>query len=155
MEDEDSRMRLKDFLFGGSIESSPVADFGLLVLRFATGFALALSHGYGKLLDPNRFINGAVAGLGFPAPTLFGWLAIFSEFFGGILLALGLLTRPAAFLVLGVMLTAYFGIHFNQTFDKQELAVLYGLIAIAFLLKGSGRYGFDALLRGSGRGSRR
>ncbi len=148
-------MRIKDFLFGGSIESSPLADVGLLVLRLATGFALALSHGYGKLLDPNRFISTAVAGLGLPAPTLFGWLAIFSEFFGGILLALGLLTRPAAFLVLGVMLTAFFGIHAADPFARKELALLYGLIAVAFLLKGSGRYGFDALLRGSGRGSRR
>lgn len=148
-------MRIKDFLFGGSIESSPLADVGLLVLRFATGFALALSHGYGKLLDPNSFITKAVIPMGLPAPTIFGWLAIFSEFFGGILLALGLLTRPAAFLVLSVMLTALIGVHSADPFATQEKAVLYGLIAVAFLLKGSGRYGFDALLRGNNRGSSR
>ncbi|MCP9494571.1 MAG: DoxX family protein [Pyrinomonadaceae bacterium MAG19_C2-C3] len=148
-------MRIKDFLFGSSIESSPLADVGLLVLRFATGIALALQHGYGKLLDPTSFITKAVIPMGIPAPTIFGWLAIFSEFFGGILLALGLLTRPAAFFVLCVMLTAYFTVHINDPFARKELAVLYGLIAIAFLLKSSGRYGFDALLRGNNRGSSR
>lgn len=148
-------MRFKDFLFGGSIESSPLADVGLLVLRFAAGFALALQHGYGKLLDPNSFITKAVVPMGLPAPTIFGWLAIFAEFFGGILLALGLLTRPAAFLILGMMVTALVGVHAADPFGKQELAVLYGLIAVAFLLKGAGRYGFDALLRGNNRGSSR
>lgn len=149
-------MRIKDFLFGSSIESSSLADIGLLILRLAIGFALALSHGYGKLLDPISFITKAVVPMGLPAPTIFGWLAIFSEFFGGILLALGLLTRPASFLVLCFMLTAFFGIHANDPFSgNKELAFMYGLIAFAFLLKGSGRYGFDALLRGNNRGSSR
>jgi len=41
------------------------------------------------------FIND-VAKMGFPLPTFFAWCAVLAEFFGGILLMLGLMTRPAA-----------------------------------------------------------
>lgn len=140
-------MNLKDVLFGGSFESRPLADAGLMFLRGFTGFGLMYGHGLGKLQSPERFL-GAVGNLGLPLPTVFGWLAIFAEVFGGLLLALGLLTRPAAFLVLCVMLTAFFGVHRADPYIKAEPALMYGFIALAFLLAGSGRYGFDALIRG-------
>lgn len=143
-------MNLKDVLFGGSLESHPLADFGLMLLRGFTGFALAFQHGLGKLQAPDKFL-GMVPNLGLPFPTVFGWLAIFAEFFCGLLLMLGLLTRPAAFFILCVMLTAYFGVHIADPYAKAEPALLYGFIALAFLLVGSGRYGVDALIRGGRR----
>jgi putative oxidoreductase len=143
-------MNLKDVLFGGSFESRPLGDVGLMLLRGFAGLALAFGHGLGKLQAPEKFL-GMLGGLGIPFPGISGWLAILTEFFGGILLALGLLTRPTAFFILCVMLTAFFSVHINDPFQKQESALIYGFIALAFLIVGSGRYGFDALIRG-GRG---
>lgn len=143
-------MNVKDVLFGGSFESRPLADLGLMLLRGFAGFGMMFGHGLGKLQNPEKFL-ATTANLGFPAPSLFGWLAISAEFFGGLLLMLGLLTRPAAFMILCVMATAFFGVHRNDPFNRQELALLYGFVALAFLFVGSGRYGFDAMIRG-GRG---
>lgn len=144
-------MDIRSLLFGSATTNSTAADFGLMFLRVCTGLALIYSHGYSKLADPNKFINGAVAALGFPAPTFFGWAAILTEFVGGILLAIGLMTRPAAFMILCVMLTAFFGIHANDPFKVKELAAMYAIIAVAFMFFGSGRFGFDWLIKGGGR----
>ncbi len=153
-------MSVKDFLFGSSLEARPLADFGLMLLRGFAGFGLALGHGLGKLQAPDRFL-GMVPNLpnfaeyGISLPSAVGWVAIFTEVVGGVLLALGLLTRPAALLILCLMLVAFFGVHFGRDpYTRMEPALLYGFIAIAFLIIGSGRYGFDALLRG-GRGAYR
>ncbi len=144
-------MNFRQALFGGTSNNSTIAETGLFLLRVFAGLALAFSHGYAKIETANRFISGAVSGLGLPAPMFFGWAAIGAEFLGGLLLALGLLTRPAAFFILCVMLTAVFGVHAADPFGKKELALLYGFIALAFLFIGSGRFGFDSLIRG-GRG---
>jgi uncharacterized membrane protein YphA (DoxX/SURF4 family) len=42
-----------------------------------------------------------IEGMGMPAPVLFAWLAALAEFAGGLLLAVGLLTRPTALVVAG------------------------------------------------------
>ena len=144
---------LKQLLFGGPGGGSRLADGGLLVLRVFTGLAMALAHGWTKLQDPSMVING-VAEKGFPVPTVSAWLAILAEFGGGLLLALGLATRPAAFLIAFTMAVAGLVVHAKDPFDKKELAFMYLAIAITFMFTGSGRYGVDPLLRGrrSGRG---
>ena len=139
-------MRWKDILFGGSGGASKAVDVGLALLRLLAGVALAVNHGAAKIKDPSQIISGADR-LGFPAPTLFGWMAAISEFFGGILLALGLATRPAAFLVACTMFTAAFMAHSGDNFAKREPALLFLFIAVLYLIAGSGRYGVDALIR--------
>lgn len=139
-------MRMRDILFGGVGGGSKLADLGLLVLRVVAGAAMAYNHGLGKIQDPSQIIAGA-RGLGFPAPTFFGWMAAISEFFGGILLALGLATRPAAFLLGCTMFTAAFIAHAQDGFKTREAALLFLSISVLFLLAGSGRFGVDALLR--------
>lgn len=143
-------MRIRDILFGGSGGGSRLADLGLVVLRVVAGAAMAYNHGVDKIKDPSQIISGA-GQLGFPAPTFFGWMAAIAEFFGGILLALGLATRPAAFLVGCTMFTAAFIQHSRDSFATRESALLFLSIAVLFLLVGSGRYGIDALLRRKGR----
>jgi putative oxidoreductase len=144
---------LRDVLFGGAGSGSWFGDIGLLVLRL-TGLLLAVGHGLKKWPPPDFFIGG-VQKLGFPAPTFFAWMAVLSEVVGGFLLALGLLTRPAAFLVAGTMLVAAFGQHLGDPmFPSQtnpvskEPAILFLLPALALLFTGSGRYGIDYFLRG-------
>ena len=139
-------MSTKNLLFGGTGGGSKLADLGLALLRVLAGVALAVNHGAAKVRDPSQIISGADR-LGFPAPTFFGWMAAISEFFGGILLALGLATRPAALLVACTMFTAAFMAHANDNFARREPALLFLFIAVLYLLAGSGRYGVDELLR--------
>ena len=141
---------LKHLLFGGAGGGSQLADVGLMLLRGYVGLTMALTHGLPKLQNPEQIIGGTRA-LGFPAPTLFGWLAILAEFGGGLLLAAGLATRPAAFLIANTMAVAALVAHANDPFARKELAVTYFMAALLFMLTGAGRYGLDALLRPRGR----
>jgi len=63
-----------------------------------------------------------------------------------LLLVVGFLTRPAAFLILVTMYVAAFVRNAGQPFAQQELAVLYGVIVLFFLLAGPGRFSLDAVL---------
>ncbi len=144
---------LQRLLFGGEGGGSRLADAGLLLLRVFAGLTLALTHGWSKVTDPAGIIAGA-GKLGFPAPTLSGWAAALSEFLGGILLALGLLTRPAAFFIAFTMFVAAALVHARDPFAMKEMALLYFCIALCFMLTGAGRYGLDTLIhrRREGRG---
>lgn len=84
--------------------------------------------------------------MGFPLPELFASLAALAEFGGGIFLALGLLTRPAAFLVLGQMAVVTLLAHAGDPFGDRETPILYGAIALLFVGIGAGRYSLDALI---------
>ncbi len=137
---------LKRILFGGQGAISPLGDVGLLILRVGFGCIMAFSHGLGKVPPPDGFVGG-VASLGFPAPGLFAWAAGLAEFVGGLLLALGLWTRPAATFLLTTMLVAVFIRHGADPFARQELGLLYGLFSLCVMLTGSGRFGLDALAR--------
>src|SRR5215207_4260886 len=81
------------------------------ILRIVTGLLFA-QHGAQKLfgLLGGMGPNGGTAEVG----TLM-WVAGNLEFFGGILIALGLFTRPVAFLLSGEMAVAYFKVHFPQS----------------------------------------
>lgn len=148
---------LKRLLFGGDGAASPTGDIGLMLLRGFTGLFIALGHGWSKLPPPDGFV-GLVQKLGFPAPGAFAWMAGISEFAGGLLLALGLLTRPAALCVVGTMAVAALGQHWSDPLfvprtggPAKEMALLYLMPALLFLFTGAGRYGFDAPLRDRGR----
>lgn len=137
---------LKELLFGGAGCVGKLGDFALLVLRVFTGISLAFAHGFGKVQNPEQIISGA-EGMGFPVPILFGWSAILSEFLGGILLALGLLTRPAALFIGITMAVAAFVHHSADPFAKKELALLYLGVMILFLCTGGGQFSIDRLVR--------
>lgn len=137
---------LKTILFGGESGLSFPANAGLALLRIFAGVALAFAHGIGKVPPSEGLITG-VANLGFPIPIVFAWAAGLSEFLGGILLALGFLTRISSFFIACTMLTALIGVHGADPFQKQELAFLYFFIAVAFLLKGAGDWSIDSFLR--------
>lgn len=141
---------IRTMFISGTIPSSTVADIGFTILRLAAGLMMAFGHGINKVPPSEGFIEG-VGELGFPLPALFAWMAGISEFFGGILLALGLLTRPAAFLIAGTMTVAAFMQHWDDPLfgsgPSKEMALLYLIIALAFMLVGSGRLSIDQTLR--------
>ncbi|HAL92464.1 MAG TPA: DoxX family protein [Verrucomicrobia bacterium] len=134
-------MNIKKILFGTDADS----NIGLVILRVFIGAAL-LTHGWGKLFGGLDGFAQGVAGMGIPAPRLMAFLAAFAESFGAILLALGLLTRPAAFLIVCTMGVAIFVAHGGQPFAKQEMAWLYFVPALFFLLKGGGKWSLDGLV---------
>jgi putative oxidoreductase len=135
---------MKRLLMSGTRIQSGVADFGLTLLRVAAGAGLALGHGIHKMPVKAEFIAG-VESLGFPAPVVFAWAAALAELAGGSLLALGLFTRPAALFVAFTMGVAFFLQHADDPFQVKELAMLYGMAAVAFLFMGSGRFALDRI----------
>lgn len=137
-------------VFGGAGTGSFPGDFGLLVVRLTVGGYMAASHGWGKIFGgagfgPSAEMISGVAGLGFPAPTVFAWAAALSEFLGGALIALGLLTRPAAAMMAFTMLVAAFGV--NSGWSAREMALLFFAPCLLLLLIGAGRISVDRFLR--------
>jgi len=136
---------MKKALFSGT-DNTITTDLMLAILRVFTGFAMAYGHGIKKVPPSEGFINH-IGDLGFPLPTFFAYAAGYSEFFGAILLACGLLTRPAAFLVAATMFVAGFINHADDPFGSAEKAYLYFVLGLVYMVVGSGKYSFDYLIR--------
>jgi len=115
----------------------------LSVLRIMSGLLL-LQHGTGKLL---KFPAGVVPP-NFSIATMPGYAGII-EFVCGILLVIGLFSRPAAFLASGMTAVAYFMAHAPQGFfpilNRGELAVLYCFVFLYIAAAGPGPWSLDAL----------
>ncbi len=139
-------MNTRPLLFGTPGHARTL-DAGLLVLRVAMFGLLALGHGLGKLPVSQDFID-TTAGMGFPLPVLFAWAAALAEFGGGLLLVLGLLTRPTAFFVAFTMLVAIVGVHEMALMGPTggEKPFLYLIGAVTLMLTGPGRFSVDAQL---------
>ena len=111
----------------------------LAVLRIMTAL-LFLAHGTGKLLG--------FPDIGFRADLLsLPGIAAILEIVGGVLLVLGLFTRPVAFILSGEMAVAYFMAHAPQGFfpivNQGELAVLYSFVFLYFVFAGAGAWSLD------------
>ena len=117
------------------------------LLRIAAGLAFA-QHGAQKIVG----LLGGFGESGGTAP-LFGllWFAGTIELFGGLLIALGLLSGWVAFIASGEMAVAYFWAHFPRGFfpvqNRGELAVLYCFIFLYIASQGSGVWSLDRLFR--------
>ncbi|MDB5817613.1 MAG: DoxX family protein [Rhizobacter sp.] len=108
------------------------------LLRIVTGF-LVLWHGMQKLF-------------GFPAatPGLPSWILYIGgpiELIGGILVLIGLFTRPAAFILSGMTAVAYFMVHAPRGFfpllNGGELAALYCFVFLFISTRGAGIWSVD------------
>ena len=79
-------------------------------------------------------------------------LAGIIELVGGLLIVLGLLTRPAALIASGQMAVAYFMAHFPSSpiplVNKGELAVVYCFVFLYIFFRGGGLWSLDALIFG-------
>ena len=117
----------------------------LSVLRIISGL-LFLAHGTQKFLS---FPAGEAAGFGwtFSHPGAYAGLI---ELVAGTLIALGLFTRPAAFLASGTMAAAYFIGHAPQNFwpvnNMGDAAILYCFVFLYFVFSGPGPLSLDAKL---------
>jgi putative oxidoreductase len=120
----------------------------LAALRIISALVLlehASQRAMGFPANPARPFNGA--------PDLFTrpWFATVLEVVGGILLILGLFTRPVAFVLSGLMAFAYFLVHAPRGFfpvvNGGEPAVLLCFILLYISTVGAGPFSLDALLR--------
>ena len=113
----------------------------LSVLRIMTGL-LFLEHGTGKLL-------GFPAGMPFldKMPTGLLYFTGTMELVGGLLITIGLFTRPVAFILSGFMAAAYFMAHFPMSFfpaiNFGEPAVLFCFVFLYFAAVGPGPWAID------------
>ena len=127
---------------------STYAPVMLSILRIMTGL-LFLEHGTQKFLS---FPAGQMAGVGwaFDGPIAYAGVI---ELVCGLLIALGLFTRAAAFLASGTMAVAYFMVHAPQNFfplnNMGDAAILYCFVFLYFVFAGPGPISVDAKLRGA------
>ena len=114
----------------------------LSLLRIMSGL-LFLQHGTTKFLGfPATQMSGV------PAFSM-GGIAGMIELVGGVLLVIGLFTRPVAFICSGTMAAAYFIAHFPQGFfpilNGGELAALYCFTFLYLAAAGGGDWSLDKL----------
>ena len=114
------------------------------VLRTVAGAFLTV-HGSQKITNPFGAAE-MVEGLGFYPGALWSLLLACTEFFGGIFIAIGLLTRPAAFAGLFVLLvTVWFHwVTMSQGFSGAEKSLLWAAILLFFVIRGGNRHSVDA-----------
>lgn len=117
------------------------------ITRILSGILFAC-HGAQKVL-------GAFGGMPPDAPKHIVWIAGTIELVGGALIALGLFTRPVAFLSSGLMAVAYFYGHARNGFwpklNGGELAILYCWLFLYFSAQGPGSFALDNLWHRVGR----
>lgn len=132
---------------------SPSASLGLLVLRVVVGLIFA-AHGAQKIFEytlPGTI--GSFADMGVPLPEIAAPVVAFVELIGGILLALGLFTRPVGILLAIDMLVAIVAVHLPAGLwvgeGGYEFVAVLGVAALALAFTGAGRFSLDgAFLRG-------
>ena len=117
-----------------------LAPYVLSILRIIVAL-LFLEHGLSKLF-------------GFPSPMTpplwtMEWFSGVIEFAGGVLLTLGLFTRPAAFIMSGEMAVGYLLFHAPRSFfpalNGGDPAILYCFVFLYLVFAGPGPWSLDAL----------
>jgi putative oxidoreductase len=118
---------------------------GALLMRLALGLSMAV-HGYQKVV-PHGALNHfghTIAGMGLP--YWLGYVSAYTEFVGGILLVLGLLTRFAAGLVAINMFVAFFLVGIHQGFGIYNYILALAALATMLLFYGAGALALDRKL---------
>lgn len=146
-----------DYAVTGPVEAHGRGlDFGLLLLRL--GPLPLILYGLNAAVDMPAFTD-EVAGnlLGAQAPDFFAWLVMLSLVGLPVLVVLGLFTRPAAFLIAGLMALVWAVTIYPRTgytvltpegAITGENAVLYLLLTLPLVYTGAGRLSVDGLRTG-------
>lgn len=127
----------------------------VLFLRLGLGL-IFFAHGAQKLLGWFGGFGltktlGFMTGMGIP--TIFAYAAVFAEFFGGLMLIFGFLTRLGAIAISTNMVVAILIVHLPKGFFNPtgiEFPLLLLVTALSVFFYGPGQYSLDALLFGRG-----
>ncbi len=122
-------------------------DKGLLILRIGLGIMFMI-HGYPKItggIEKWTDIGGAMENLGITfMPAFWGFMASFAEFFGGLLLIIGLLFRPANFLLFFTMfVAALMHIKSGDPISSAYHSIEDGIVFLSLIFIGPGIYSLD------------
>jgi putative oxidoreductase len=136
--------------------TSTSAGWSALALRVPVGVIFA-AHGAQKLFGwfggyGLEGTAGWMDSIGLSPGMLMAFLAGAAEFFGGLALIIGLLTRPAAAALSVAMLVAIFAVHFENGLFMANNGYEFGLALLAasvsLLFSGAGKLSVDKLLSG-------
>jgi putative oxidoreductase len=123
---------------------TPWADHALALLRIVSGL-IFLEHGTQKFLG---FPDGQMAGAGLALDNP-GAFAGIVELVAGLLIAIGLFTRPAAFVASGTMAVAYWMVHAPQNpfpvNNMGDAAILYCFVFLYLVFAGPGSWSIDGI----------
>ena len=126
----------------------------LLVMRLTLG-AIMVGHGYHKVFGGLQQHAHFVASLGLPAWT--AYLSDFAEFFGGLLVLIGLFTRAAAFAICIDLSVAIAKVHFHNGLMGEhgyEFPLALATLAFGLIFLGGGPIAFDHIRAPGGGKSR-
>lgn len=130
------------------------AGYGITVLRMIVGL-IFMAHGSQKLfgLFGGYGLEGTgqyMASLGLNPGYLMALLSGSAEFFGGLALFLGLLVRPAAVVLMVMLVVAILSVHIHNGLFMANNGYEFGLAllgaAVAVLIEGAGRLSVDRLI---------
>jgi putative oxidoreductase len=131
--------------------NSRIASCGLTILRVVVGIVF-LSHGAQKLFTYHiSGVAGMFGHIGIPLPGISAVVVTLVEFFGGIALILGVVTRLAAALIAFDMLVAILAVHLKNGFFMPmgyEFALTLLAANLCLVLTGAGSLSIDGLLFG-------
>jgi putative oxidoreductase len=131
--------------------SSRFRDFGLFIIRFSAGAIMVYVHGYDKITaGASHWHESGLAmdslGIHF-AYTFWGFMSAFTEFVGGIFIALGLLFRPFTLLMIINFIVASLSlINAGQPLAHSSQPVLLLFVFIGLLITGPGKFSGDQLI---------
>ena len=134
--------------------STSTAGYSTLALRVPVGI-IFIAHGAQKLFGwfggyGLEGTGGWMESIGLAPGFLMALLAGSAEFFGGLFILLGLLTRPAAIALAFTMLVAIFSVHFANGLFMSNNGYEFGLALLAasvsLALSGSGKAAVDQIL---------
>lgn len=130
------------------------SGFGALALRVPVGI-IFLAHGAQKLFGSfgGYGLEGTgqwMASIGLEPGYLMALLAGAGEFFGGLFILLGLLTRPSAVVLALTMVVAIFAVHFQNGFFMSnggyEFALALLAASVSLVFSGAGKASIDELI---------
>lgn len=117
-------------------------DKGILVFRVLAAVAIIKAHGLPKLLNFQETLNHIPDPLGLGA-SFSAYYAIFTNVFCAVLVALGLVTRFAALLIITLTLTGLFIVHIKDPAKIQDTPLIYSIVFGFIVYMGAGKYSLD------------
>jgi putative oxidoreductase len=115
---------------------------GALILRLALALSMIV-HGYQKVVPHGALNHFAHYVITLGLPYWLGYVSAYTEFVGGMLLVIGLLTRFAAAMIAINMLVALFTVGIHQGFGIYNYIIALAAIAIMLVVYGAGAMALD------------